>query len=129
MPSTFGLSIAAALTWSRSKFTPSTIRKKLRVEAPLLEMRKVKSSGGHETLRPVIETEIELMGLRWPIELTLASRDEMGFRMLLGRQAIRSRFLVHPGRSFFGGKPKKKKKKIQGKKSPRLRTGKTGERV
>ncbi len=86
-------------------------KNKIRVELPLLEMRKVKSSGGHETLRPVIETEVELMGQRWPIELTLASRDEMGFRMLLGRQAMRYRFLVDPGRSFFGGRPKKKKKK------------------
>lgn len=95
-------------------------KKKIRVEAPLLEMRKIRSSGGHETLRPVIETEVELMGERWSIEITLASRDEMGFRMLLGRQAIRGRFVVNPGRSFFGGRPaKKKKKKKQPKKSMR----------
>lgn len=93
-------------------------RKKIDVEAPLLEMRNVRSSGGHETLRPVIETEVELMGERWPIELTLASRDEMGFRMLLGRQAVRRRFVVDPGRSFFGGKPgQSRKKKKKGKKA------------
>ena len=38
-----------------------------------------------------------------PIELSLTNRDEMGFRMLLGRSALRRRFLVDPGRSFLGG--------------------------
>lgn len=74
-------------------------------EAPLLEYRTVRSSGGHETRRPVVETSVILNGVTWPIELTLASRDAMGFRMLLGRQAIRGRFLVHAGRSFLTGIP------------------------
>ena len=39
--------------------------------------------------------------------VTLASRDEMGFRMLLGRQAMRGRFLIDPGRSYMAGKPGK----------------------
>jgi len=73
--------------------------------AKLLEFRKVKSSGGHETRRPVILTPVELLGRRFEIELTLAGRDAMGFRMLLGRQAVRQRFLVHPGRSYLGGIP------------------------
>jgi hypothetical protein len=55
--------------------------------------------------RPVIITEVELMGQRWPIELTLANRDEMGFRMLLGREAIRGRMIVDPGRSYLTGRP------------------------
>jgi hypothetical protein len=38
-----------------------------------------------------------------PIELSLTNRDEMGFRMLLGREALRRRFFVEPGRSFLGG--------------------------
>ena len=55
----------------------------------MLEFRHIRSSSGHMTLRPVIRAEIELDGQRWPIELTLAARDEMGFRMLLGREAVR----------------------------------------
>jgi hypothetical protein len=39
--------------------------------------------------------------------VTLANRDEMGFRMLLGREAVRRRFLVDAGRSFYGERPKK----------------------
>lgn len=74
-------------------------------EMPVLEFRPIRSSTGHVTRRPVILALVELMGERWPIELTLASRDEMGFRMLLGRQAVRGRFLVDSGGSYYGGKP------------------------
>jgi hypothetical protein len=76
-------------------------------EARVLEFRAVRSSSGHLTLRPVIRTELELLGQRWPIDLTLANRDEMGFRMLLGREALRRRLIVDPGRSYLGGKPPK----------------------
>lgn len=79
-------------------------RQTIVAEHDLLEQRWVKSSGGHETLRPVILAKVELMGRRWPIELTLMNRDTMGFRMLLGRQAVRGRFLVEPGRSYLAGK-------------------------
>jgi hypothetical protein len=74
------------------------------VEAELVDRRSVRTSGGESTMRPVVATEVELMGRRWTIELTLIRRDPMGFRMLLGRQAIRGRFLVDPGRSYLGGK-------------------------
>jgi hypothetical protein len=70
-------------------------------EAELIEWREVKNSGGHAQLRPVIETIVELGGEHWPIELTLTNRDVMGFRMLLGRQAVRRRFLVDAGGSFL----------------------------
>jgi hypothetical protein len=74
------------------------------VEAAVKEERDVKDSGGKVETRPVIETLVELGGQRWPIELTLTRRDEMGFRMLLGRQALRGRALVDPGRSFLAAK-------------------------
>ncbi len=70
------------------------------VEAPVLEEREVRNSGGVVEVRPVIEVELELAGRRWPIELTLSRRDEMGFRMLLGRQALRGQVIVDPSASF-----------------------------
>ena len=70
-------------------------------EAPVLEFRDVKSSTGHVTRRIVIRTSVALNGQQWSIDLTLASRDQMGFRMLLGREAVRGRFLVDPGRSYL----------------------------
>ena len=83
------------------------------LEAMVLDFRSVRSSSGKAEIRPVIVTNIELFGITWPVELTLASRDEMGFRMLLGRQAFRGRFLVDASGSFYGGKPKRKKKKTK----------------
>lgn len=78
-------------------------------EAPIVDMRLVRSSSGDEELRPVIRTRIELHGKRWPIEITLTRRDQMTFRMLLGRKAVRRRFVVDPGRSYTdrprGGRP------------------------
>jgi hypothetical protein len=73
----------------------------LTVEAMVADERRVTSSTGKSQLRPVIVTSIELGDQRWPIELTLTRRDEMGFRMLLGRQAIRGRYVVDPGRSYL----------------------------
>lgn len=69
-------------------------------EVPLHDERLVRSSDGRQELRPVIRTKIDILGESWEIDLTLTSRDVMGFRMLLGREAIRRRFLVDPGRSF-----------------------------
>jgi hypothetical protein len=84
---------------------------KVKAEARVLDFREVKSSSGETTNRPVILTNVVLLGQNWPVELTLADRTEMGFRMLLGREAVRGKFLVDGGRSYFGGKPKRKKDK------------------
>jgi len=75
------------------------------VEAPIIEKRVVRSSNGEEDLRPVVRTHVELHGVCWPIEVTLARRKLMGFRMLLGREAMWGRFIVDPSRSFLGGEP------------------------
>ena len=75
----------------------------VQAEAQLVEHRDVRSSNGDVEVRPVIRTVAVLRGEDIPIELTLSRRDEMGFRMLLGRSAVRRRFLVDPGRSFLGG--------------------------
>lgn len=76
-----------------------------RVEVPVAGFRDVRSSSGHRERRPVITTPVVLGDHRFEIEVTLTSRDEMGFRMLLGRAAVRRRFLVDPGRSYRQGEP------------------------
>lgn len=80
-------------------------------QAPLYDERYVKSSNGSRELRPVIRTAVLWGGQRWEVDITLTSRDLMGFRMLLGREAIRRRFLVDTGRSYFGGRQPVKKKR------------------
>ena len=70
-------------------------------EAALLERRPVRSSSGHTEDRLVITTGLRVGSETWPIELTLARRDEMGFRMLIGRTALRRRAVIDPGRSYL----------------------------
>mgnify|MGYP001820562525 CR=1 FL=1 len=73
-------------------------------EAPVLEKRRVKDSGGHTEKRFVIRTKAELGSESWKIDLTLTNRDLMLFRMLLGRTAVENRFLINPGRSYLTGR-------------------------
>ncbi len=80
-------------------------RTTVEAEAELFDQRKVRSSSGQESLRWVIVTELDVGGRRHPIEITLTRRDAMGFRMLLGRQALRRRFMVDPGASFLASSP------------------------
>jgi hypothetical protein len=68
--------------------------------APIKDERLVRSSNGEQELRIVVDARARLGDIVWPIELTLADRDVMGFRLLLGREAIRRRFLIDPGRSY-----------------------------
>jgi hypothetical protein len=75
--------------------------------ALVIDHRGVTDSGGRVEQRYVIRTALKLGKARWPIELTLTNRDQMGFRMLIGRQALRRRFLVDTGRSFIARKKKK----------------------
>ena len=69
--------------------------------APLIDRRHVRSSSGARELRPVVLATVLLGETRWEIELTLTDRSPMGFRFLLGRQAVRRRFLIDAGRSYL----------------------------
>jgi len=76
--------------------------------ADVVDKRLVTDSGGHEEERLVIETPITIAGQTWLIEITLTERENMLFRMLLGRSALRKRFIVNPARSFVTTRVKKK---------------------
>ncbi len=85
-------------------FLAHASKKPKRAQAKLLAQRVVKSSMGHATLRPVIMTRLKIGDEEWETEVTLINRDPMGFRMLLGRQSLKKRFLIHPSRSFIQSK-------------------------
>ncbi len=97
----------------------------VRSRAQIIEYRDIRSSSGQTSRRPVISTRVSLGGEVWPIELTLANRDEMGFRMLLGREGIRGRMVVDPGRSFYGERPPRPKRAGSKKKKTKKKTKKT----
>jgi len=75
----------------------------IRCESPVVDRRVIKSSNGATEKRFVIKTPLALNGQTWDIELTLANRDSMGFRMLLGREAMSGRILVDSAEEFLLG--------------------------
>jgi len=80
-----------------------TRRITIRCEAKVIDQRIVKSSSGISEKRFVIQSSMKIGSYEWNIELTLANRDSMGFRMLLGREAMENRVLVDPANSFMLG--------------------------
>lgn len=76
------------------------------VERPLVEVRTVRSSSGHTEDRPLVHLDVILAGRAVTAEVTLSRRDEMGFRMLVGREALAQGFLVDPALSYAGRRPR-----------------------
>lgn len=74
------------------------------IECGIHDRRVVRSSSGHTEERIVVLTEIRLADRLVMAETTLSNRDQMGFRMLVGREALRQGFVVDPARSFLGGR-------------------------
>ena len=74
------------------------------IECDIHDRRVIRSSSGHTEERIVVKTEIVLLGRTVTAETTLSNRDQMGFRMLVGREALRQGFVVDPARSFLGGR-------------------------
>lgn len=75
----------------------------LQCKAKVVDHRNIKSSSGISEKRFVIQSAMKIGNFQWDIELTLANRDSMGFRMLLGREAMENRVLVDPANSFLLG--------------------------
>jgi ribosomal protein S6--L-glutamate ligase len=76
----------------------------LRCEAPVVDRRMVKNTSGASEKRYVIKVPMRLGDQIWDIELTLSNRDSMGYRMLLGREAMTGRVLVDPSESMSLGR-------------------------
>ena len=75
--------------------------------ADVVDQRIVSDSGGHREKRWVISTDVGIGPHTWPAEFTLTARDDMLFRMLLGRTAMKGRAVVDPSRSYVVGKKRK----------------------
>lgn len=78
-------------------------------EADIVDERVVTNSGGQREPRYVIETLLDFAGARWPIEMTLTARDDMMFRMLLGRTAMKGRLVVDPEQSYLMGRRRQRR--------------------
>ena len=91
--------------WVRFDINPiqKNLKTVIHCEAPLVDKRIVKSSSGFREQRYVIQTTLDIGNDSWPIEMTLTNRDSMGFRMLLGREAMSGRVLVDPEQIYLLG--------------------------
>lgn len=76
-------------------------------EARVVRETAVRNPGGRTELRPVIASTVVVAGVPVAAQINLSGRDEMGFRMLLGRRALRNRFVVDPGKSYLGRRPRR----------------------
>jgi ribosomal protein S6--L-glutamate ligase len=94
-------------TWVKFDINPIQKNQKtiIHCEAKLVDKRIVKSSSGYREQRYVIQTELQLGEESWTVEVTLTNRDSMGFRMLLGREAMSGRILVDPEQKYLLGEP------------------------
>lgn len=92
----------------RVKFGAQPIKRRpetgFEADLPLADEKAVRSSTGHLEVRPYIQTTMILGGVEYPILFSLTKRDRMKFRMLLGRVAMKNRFLVDPSREYLQGK-------------------------
>ncbi|CAN5240775.1 RimK/LysX family protein [soil metagenome] len=85
------------------------------VESPVHDIRKVRSSSGHVEERFVVLMPLVLVGREVVAEVTLTNRDQMGFRMLIGREALAQGFDVSSSRSFLGARaPRVARKRNKG---------------
>jgi ribosomal protein S6--L-glutamate ligase len=91
--------------WVKFDINPiqNNVKTIIHCEAPLVDKRVVKSSSGFREQRYVIQTSLDIGNSKWVIEMTLTNRDSMGFRMLLGREAMSGRVLVDPEQQYLLG--------------------------
>ena len=91
--------------WVKFDINPiqNNLKTVIHCEAKLIDKRIVKSSSGFREQRYVIQTQLKIGDDIWAIEMTLTNRDSMGFRMLLGREAMSGRILVDPEQKYLLG--------------------------
>ena len=91
--------------WVRFKIHSRQRRRKpeFQCEAKVVDIRTVTSSNGQRERRVFIKTRMKVGPYLFPVEMSLANRDELGFRMLIGRSALKKRFIIDSASSYTLG--------------------------
>jgi len=80
--------------------TKSSIDSKLSAElklGPIVMTKLVKSAHGN-TLRPIIDVDLEIAGKKLKSQFTVANREHMKYRVLIGQNILKNKFLIDPSK-------------------------------
>ena len=72
-----------------------------RMKMPLYKLKKVKSSNGKVQHRPSIKVTVDFFGKKYKTVISLTSRADMKFPMLIGRKFLKNRFLVDVSQEYL----------------------------
>jgi len=88
--------------WVRYEVFPLQDNRRISIhcESKIISTKLIKSSTGVGEKRYIIKTPLTLGNDTWDIEITLANRDSMGYRMLLGREAMINRAIIDPSKNL-----------------------------
>ena len=86
------------LAGGRVRFVLPVGHRHLTVETDVVRKARVRSSNGHYTQRLFVRAGLTLGPLTRPVEVNLVFRGDMQFPMLIGRTALKGRYVVDPGK-------------------------------
>ncbi len=64
---------------------------------PVVKTRIIKSSSGKQ-IRPIVRTELEIMGQKMETMFNITDRTHMKYPVLIGRTVLREGFLIDPSK-------------------------------
>ena len=74
------------------------------ISTQLIRYLKITSSFGDSEIRPLIRLKIRLGERSWFTEITLTKRNRMTYPMLIGRNTLMRKYLIHSHKSYLTGK-------------------------
>ena len=80
--------------------------KHIDISTQLIRYIKITSSFGNSEIRPLIRLKIRLGERSWFTEVTLTKRTQMTYLMLIGRNTLMKKYLIHSHKSYLTGKNK-----------------------
>jgi len=75
----------------------------LDIDTKLVSYKKIKSSFGQTEIRPTVHMKIQIGKETWLTEITLAQRSKLTYPMLIGRNTLNKKHIIHSHRSYLAG--------------------------
>ena len=75
----------------------------LDIDTKLVSYKKIKSSFGQTEIRPSVHMKIQIGAEIWLTEITLAQRAKLTYPMLIGRNSLNKKHIIHSHKSYLAG--------------------------